>query len=78
MRHKFADTSSEVCEFNQDIEDTRLFRYASHRATLAVRLSKFYKENNLHHLGNKPELYIYGQQSLNLLVTENVVNNKTY
>ena len=69
--HNFADTPSEICECNQDIEDTRHFlfecpRYATHRATLAARVIEILQRNNLNHLGNKPELYPYGHQSLNL------------
>ena len=41
--HNFADTPSEICECNQDIEITRHFlfecrRYARHRAILAIRI----------------------------------------
>ena len=70
-RHNFADTPSEICECNQDIEDTRHFLfecpcYAIHRATLAVKVIEILQRNNLNHLENQPELYLYGHQSLNL------------
>ena len=66
--HNFADTPSEICECNRDIEDTRHFlfecrRYARHRAILAIRIIEILQQNNLNHLGNLPELYLYGHKS---------------
>ena len=65
--HNFADTPSENCEYNQDIEDTShvLFecrRYARQRAATAIEILH---RNNLNHLGNLAELYLYGHQLLN-------------
>ena len=77
-RHNFADTPSEICECNQDIEDTHHFlfecpRYAIHRATLAVKVIEILQKNNLNHLGNQPELYLYGHQNLNLLYNRKIL-----
>ena len=61
-RHNFADTSSGICECNQDIEDTSHFscpRYATPRANLAVKVIEILQRNNLNHLGNRLELYGY-------------------
>ena len=74
--HNFADTPSEICECNQDIEDTSHFlfecrRYARHRASLAATVIEILQRNNLNHLGNLPELYLYGHQLLNR------INNKS-
>ena len=70
--HNFADTPSEICECNQGVECTRHFlfecpRYANHRATLAVSVIDILQRNNLNHLGNQLELYLYGHPSLNLV-----------
>ena len=70
-RHNFADIP-EFCECNQGVECTRhlLFecpRYTTHRATLAVSVIDILQRNNLNHLGNQLELYLYGHPSLNLM-----------
>ena len=70
--HNFADTPSEICECDQGVECTRHFifecpRYANHRATLAVSVIDILQRNNLNHLGNQLELYLYGHPSLNLV-----------
>ena len=76
--HNFADTPSEIRECNQDIEDTRHFlfecrRYARHRAILAIRIIEILQQNNLNHLGNLPELYLYGHKSLNVTDNKSIV-----
>ena len=65
-RHNFSDTPSETCECNLGIEDIRHFLfefpfYAIQRVTLAVNFIDILQRKNLSHLGNKPELYLYGQ-----------------
>ena len=72
------DTPSEICECNQDIEDTRHFlfecrRYARQRAILAIRIIEILQQNNLNHLGNLPELYLYGHKSLNVTDNKSIV-----
>ena len=69
-RYNFADTLSGICECNQDIEDTSHFlfecpRYATQSANLAVKVIGILQKNNLNHLGNLLELYLYGHRSLN-------------
>ena len=69
-RHNFADTPSESCSCNQDIEDTCHFLfscpvYAIQRATLAVSVKNILQKNNLNYLGNNSKLYLYGHPSLN-------------
>ena len=64
-RHKFPDTPSEICVCNLDIENIRHFLfecpyYATQRVTLAVSVIDILLRNNLNHLGNQSELYLYG------------------
>ena len=64
------DTPSEICECNQDIEETSHFlfecrRYARHRASLPATVIEILQRNNLNYLGNLAELYLYGHQLLN-------------
>ena len=70
-RHNFIDTPSEICHCNQGIEDTSHFLFscplhAIHRATLAASVINILQKNNLNHLGNQAQLYLYGHRSLNL------------
>ena len=71
-RHHFADTPSEICECNQDVEGTSHFlckcpRYASNRANLASNVIEILQRTKLNHLGNQVELYLYRHPSLNLI-----------
>ena len=64
-RHNFSDTPSEACECNLGIEDIRQFLYecpfyAIQRMTLAVNVIDILQRKNLSHLGNQPEVYVYG------------------
>ena len=77
-RLNFADTTSEVCQCNQDIEDTSHFlfacpHFATHRANLAVKVIDILKGNNLNNQGNQRELYLYGHRSLNLINNRNIL-----
>ena len=67
MRHNFSDTPSETCECNLGIEDIRHFIfecpfYAIQRVTLTGNVIDILQRKNLSHLGNLPELYLYGHQ----------------
>ena len=67
--HAFADTPSEICECNQNIDATShcLFecrRYAKHGASLPATVIEILQRNNLNHLGNLAEVYLYGHQLL--------------
>ena len=71
-RHNFSDTPFETCECNLGIEDNRHFLfecpfYAIQRVTLAVNVIDILQRKNLNHLGNHPELYLYGHPSLDLI-----------
>ena len=71
-RHNFSDKPSETCECNLGIEDIRHFLfecpfYAIQRVTLAVNAMDILQRKNLNHLGNQPELYLYGHPSLDLI-----------
>ena len=74
-RHNFSDTPFETCECNLGIEDNRHFSFecpfsAMQRVTLAVDvidISIDISKKNLNHLGNHPELYLYGHPSLHLI-----------
>ena len=75
-RYNFADIPSGICECNQDIEDTSHFlfecpRYATEKANLAVKVIDILQRNNLNHLGNQLELYLYGHRSLNPIDNRN-------
>ena len=68
-RHNFSDTP---CECNLGIEDTChfLFKcpyYAIQRGTLAVDVIDILQRVTLSHLGNQPELFLYGHPSLHLI-----------
>ena len=70
--HNFSDTPSKSCECNLGIEDIRHFLfecpfYVIQRVILAVNVIDILQRKNLHHLGNQPELYLYGHTSLDLI-----------
>ena len=65
----FADTPTDICPYNQGIEDSRhfvfeCFTFATQRARLAVAVTDVLHRNNLIDLANKEELYLYGHPSL--------------
>ena len=77
-RHNFADTPSESCSCNQDIEDTCHFLfscpvYAIQRATLAASVKNILQKNNLNYLGNNSKLYLYGHPSLNSTENKKII-----
>ena len=78
MRHNFSDTPSEICECNLSIEDIRHFLFecplfAVQRVTLAVSVIDILTRNNLNHLGNQPELYLYGHFSLDSIDSSQIL-----
>ena len=78
MRHNFCDTTSEICECNLGVEDIRQFLfecpfYAIQRVTLAVNVIYILQRKNLNHLGNQPELYLYGHPSLDLIDNRHIL-----
>ena len=77
--HNFIDTPSEICQFNHGIEDTSHFLFSCHfyviyRATLLGSVIKILQKNNLNHLANQVELYLYGYRQQ----TNTSVNNTIY
>ena len=70
-RHNFIDTPSDICLCEQGVENTSHFlffcpRFAIQRATLITKVNEILLKNNLNHLGNQPELYLYGNDSINV------------
>ena len=68
-RYNFIDTPSDICHCNQGVEDTSHFlfecsSYAAERATLAASVIYILLRNNLNHLGNQVQLYLYGHVSI--------------
>ena len=49
-------------------------RYATHRATFAIVVIEILKREDLNHLGNQPELYLYGYQSLNRIGNRKIMS----
>ena len=69
-RHNFDDTPSEKCHCNQGTEDTCHFlfscpSYAFQRSALLTSVDDILQKNNLNHLGNQLQLYLYGHRSIN-------------
>ena len=69
-RYKFIDTPSDLCLCNTGVEDIKhvLFKcpfYAIKRASLATTVIPILISNNLNHLANDENLYLYGNNSIN-------------
>ena len=78
--HNFADTPSNICTFNQGIEDPRHFlfeclKFATNRASVAVTVTDVLHRNNLIDLANNLELYLYGHPSLISVDNKHISNN---
>ena len=76
-RHKIFNTPSKC---NLGIEDIRHFLlecpfYAIQRVTLAVNVIDILQKKNLSHLGNQPELYLYGHHSLDLIDNRQILQS---
>ena len=68
--HNFRDTPSDLCICKIGVEDTDhfLFKcpfYATPRITLATKVIGVLIRNNLNHLGNEKDVYLYGHNSMN-------------
>ena len=77
-RDNVAHTPSEICECNQRVEDIRHFlfespSYAPRRATLTISVIEILQRKSLVHLGNQPDLFLYGHQSLNPIGNGNLL-----
>ena len=62
MRHNFSDTPSENSECNLGIEDIRHFLFG-----MPLLCNSQSDRSSLSHIGNRPELYLYGHLSLDLI-----------
>ena len=64
-RHNFRDTPDANCNCRRGIEDEEHFLFecllfTNHRATLAAKVFNIFSKNNLVHLANNVDIYIYG------------------
>ena len=69
-RHNFIDTPYDNCHCNQGSEDSSHFlftcpSYITQRVTLVNSVKEVLRRNNLNHLENQLQLYLYGHYSLN-------------
>ena len=69
-RHNFTDTPSDICHCKQGSEDSNHFlfscpSYITQRETLEISVKEILLRNNLIHLENQSQLYLYGHHSLN-------------
>ena len=60
------------------MEDTSHFLfscpvYAIQRATLTTSVINILQKNNLNHLGNQSQLYLYGHRSMNCTDNKNIL-----
>ena len=77
-RHNFVDTPSDICHCDQGVENTYQFllicpTYVTQRATLATSVNEILLKNNLNHLENQSQLYLYGQDSINYADNRNII-----
>ena len=71
-RHNFIDTPSDIFLCKQGVENTSHFLFffpffAIQRVTLTTNVNEILLKNNLNHLGNQPELYLYGNDSIDFV-----------
>ena len=77
-QHNFIDTPSNICHCNLGIEDTTHFLflcplYSIQRATLAATVINILQKYNLNHLGNQPQLYLYGHRSVHFTDNRKII-----
>ena len=75
-RHNFVDTPSDICHCDQGVENTYHFlficpTYVTQRATLVTGINEILK-NNLNHLENQSQLYLYGHDSISYADNSNI------
>lgn len=78
MHYNFIDTTSDICHCNQGIEDTNhLFfscpSYVTERAILMTSVNEILQKNNLNHLENQLQLYLYGRDFMNYTDNRNIL-----
>ena len=69
VSHNFVDTPSDICHCDQGVENTYHFlficpTYVTQRATLVTGVNEILLKNNLNHLENQSQLYLYGHDSI--------------
>ena len=79
-RHNFIDAPSDICHCKQGDEDTSHFlffcsSYVTQRASLTSCVSEILLKNNLNHLGNQLQLYLYGHDSINYADNRKILNS---
>ena len=77
-RHNFTDTPSDTCRCNQGVEDTHHFiffcpTFSTQRATLVTSVNEVLLKNNLSHLGNELQLYLYGHDSIDYVDNRRII-----
>ena len=73
----FVDTPSDICHCDQGIENTHHFlficpTYVTQRATLVTGVNEILLKNNLDHLENQSQLYLYGHDSISYADNSNI------
>jgi len=75
-RHNFVDTPCDVCLCNTGVEDTNHFLFKCPTlATLATTVIGILLKNNLNHLGNQVQLYLYGHHSMSNIDNKAIILN---
>ena len=64
--HNFDDTPSDLCPCSEGVEDTNhfLFECPLHATQRATSVIGILLKNNLNHLGNQVQIYLYGHDSM--------------
>ena len=76
--HSFEDTPSDLCRCGIGTEDTNHFLFecpffAIQRAALAAKVITILTRNNLNHLGNAEDIYLYGNDSIIDIDNKNIL-----
>ena len=78
--HNFIDTPSEICHCNQGVDDSNHFFFSclsfiTESATLVTNVNEILQKNNLNHLENQLQLYLYGQDFMNYADNRNILSS---
>ena len=78
--HNFRDTPNDICSCQRDIEDVKHFlfeclQFANARVALAVKVTNILLRNNLVHLANNVDIYLYGHPSLSAVDNKEVLSS---
>ena len=82
-RHNFVDISSDICHCDQGVENTYHFlfiwpTYVTQRAILVTGVNEILLKNNLNHLVNQSQLYLYGHDSISYADNSNILSTLKY